>query len=168
MELAKAYLFCPRCGAKVKQEEEFVLLCPHCRFKNYLSPVPCNAAIIENENDEILLVKRANEPHKGEWDLPGGFIMPQESFVESLKREIKEELTCEISVGQIVGAYTDTYLYQDILVPTLGVVAVCQVITGNLKASDDINDYKYFKKHEVLHQHIAFDSIKQALQDYLL
>lgn len=166
MELAKAYRYCPRCGHKVSQEGEFLLVCTHCKFRNYLSPSPCNAAIIENDQQEVLLVRRANEPHKDEWDLPGGFIMPEEDFVSSLKREIKEELCCEIIVGKIVGVYTTNYTYQDIIVPTISICAVCQITSDSIKPMDDVSEYKFFLRSSVMEQKIAFPSVRQALRDY--
>lgn len=167
MELAKAYLFCPRCGHKVSQEDEYLLICTHCHFKFYLSPLPCNAAIIENDEGKVLLVKRAVEPQKGYYDLPGGFIEPGEDFITSLKREINEELGCSIEVIKILGVYADCYLYQGITFPTLGIAAVCKLTSDSLKSADDISGYEFFQKSEVLSQKIAFGSVKQALRDYI-
>ena len=167
MEVSHAYVFCPRCSHKFKQEEKNLLVCSHCKYNYYISPLPCNAAIIENENGEILLLKRATDPQKGFCDLPGGFIEPGEDFISSLQREIKEELNCELDVKQIIGAYTDIYVYQDIALPTLGIVAICSISSGDLKPADDTSEYHYVAKDEVLSQKIAFLSIKQALRDYL-
>ena len=36
-------------------------------------------------------IKRALQPHKGEWALPGGFIMLEESLEEGARRELEEE-----------------------------------------------------------------------------
>lgn len=39
----------------------------------------------------VLLIKRALEPHKGEWALPGGFVNLDESLEKAARRELKEE-----------------------------------------------------------------------------
>ena len=51
--------------------------------------------LIFNKNDEILLLKRADEQQN--WDLPGGHIQKGENFVDGAKRETKEETNLEIS-----------------------------------------------------------------------
>ena len=40
---------------------------------------------------KLLLIRRAGEPFKGAWALPGGFIHLDESLEESARRELQEE-----------------------------------------------------------------------------
>lgn len=40
---------------------------------------------------QILLIRRAQSPHKGKWALPGGFIQMNETLEESALREVAEE-----------------------------------------------------------------------------
>jgi len=51
--------------------------------------------LIFNKNDEILLLKRADEQQN--WDLPGGHIQKGENFVDGARRETKEETNLDIS-----------------------------------------------------------------------
>lgn len=166
MHPKKAYKFCPRCGSSLKAKADNLLFCSNCHFKFYINPVPCNGVIIENEKQEILLVRRAVAPKKGFWDLPGGFININEDLEQSVKREIKEELAVEIEVEKILNVYYDHYSYQKISFPTLGIVAIAQIVGGKLSAADDVKTFKYFKEKEIPYQKIAFESIKQALRDY--
>ena len=39
----------------------------------------------------LLLVERGNEPFKGKWALPGGFLKPDEELGECARRELAEE-----------------------------------------------------------------------------
>lgn len=167
MSPQKIFKYCPKCTGKLVIDDKYILKCNKCGFNLYINPAPCNGVIIENNKGQIMLVKRKDDPKKGYWDLPGGFINPNESFAKSVKREIKEELNVEITLGKIIGVYADTYLFQDINIPTLGIVILAKLKSFNLKPSDDITSYKFFDKKDVLEQKLAFKSLKQGIGDYI-
>lgn len=45
---------------------------------------------------EILLIKRKNDPYKGMWAFPGGFVDKFEDPVHACHREVKEETSIEL------------------------------------------------------------------------
>ncbi len=49
-------------------------------------------------DNKVVLLK--NE--RGEWDLPGGKLMRNETFIDCLKREVKEELSIHIEVNELI------------------------------------------------------------------
>ena len=167
MSPQNAYKFCPKCKGKFKKSSDYVLTCSSCGFKVYIEPVPCNGVIIENKKGEIMLVKRKVEPKKGYWDLPGGFIQPDENLEESVKREIKEELNITVNIKNIVGIYNDVYKFQDIVFPTLGIIVTVNRDSDNFIPADDISSYKFFKPKETLKQKLAFKSLYKGLEDYI-
>lgn len=162
------YKFCPKCGSETDKKAHNLLVCKSCTYNFYINPAPTNAVILENEAGEILLVKRKFEPMKGYLDLPGGFIEIGESMEDSTIREIKEELGIDIKDITYYKSYPDEYLFQEINVKTLGLT-----LTGKIEGSpkivpsDDVEEAKFYKKTEIPLEDIAFESIRQALVDYL-
>lgn len=51
----------------------------------------------ETLSPEILLIKRANEPYKDSWALPGGFLDMNETIEEATNREVMEETNIDIA-----------------------------------------------------------------------
>lgn len=54
-------------------------------------PIPCVDLIVINNQLEILLVKRKNEPAKGAWWFPGGRVLMGESREFAALRKLREE-----------------------------------------------------------------------------
>ena len=53
-----------------------------------------------NENNEVLISLRKNRSqYNNFWEFPGGKVEERETFISALIREIKEELSLEIQVG---------------------------------------------------------------------
>ncbi len=64
------------------------------------------AAIIENENDEILCALRSPDMSiPNMWEFPGGKVEKGEDIFTALKREIDEELQCKVE--------TETSIFND-------------------------------------------------------
>ncbi len=67
-------------------------------------PIPAVAAVMVKDG-KLLLIRRAVEPSKGKWSVPGGSIEWGEPLVEALKREVREETGLEIEVGKLAGVF---------------------------------------------------------------
>ena len=52
-----------------------------------------------------LIVKRAHEPRKGEWSLPGGLVELGESLQDAIRREVQEETHLDVVVGPIIETF---------------------------------------------------------------
>lgn len=55
----------------------------------------------------VLLVKRKNDPYKGQWVLPGGFVDDGEGLETAASRELQEETSLEIDSLKQLKAYGD-------------------------------------------------------------
>ena len=67
-------------------------------------------AVIRNQQGQILIDRRrAKGEMGGLWEFPGGKIERDETVEECIKREIKEELSLEIEVGECLAVVNHTY-----------------------------------------------------------
>ena len=97
--------FCSNCGEKNKfgkKEGNNRFYCSHCHTTHYENPNP-TATLVCPKSNSILLVKRAADPGKGLWGLPGGFIERGESLKAGAARELLEETNLKGTVKQILG-----------------------------------------------------------------
>ena len=64
-------------------------------------PVVGVGAVVLDGN-RVLLIRRANEPLKGQWSLPGGGVELGETLEQAVAREVQEETGLDVEVGPIV------------------------------------------------------------------
>ena len=68
---------------------------------NILKYIRVVAAVIRDD-EKIFATARGYGEYKGWWEFPGGKIEEGETPQQALVREIREELTAEISVGELI------------------------------------------------------------------
>lgn len=66
--------------------------------------VPSASAIVINDNDEILLLKRRDNSL---WTIPGGGHEAGETIEDTAVREVREETGLEVTIIGLVGVYTN-------------------------------------------------------------
>ena len=96
------------------------------------------------KDGKILLVKRANEPNKGKWSIPGGVVKLGESLIEALKREIIEETGLEIDVLD-VACVSEEIVRDDGSVKFHYVIIdfFAKVVGGQLKVGSDAEEARW-------------------------
>lgn len=55
----------------------------------------------------VLLIQRGNEPYKGSWAFPGGFLNMDETVERCAERELEEETGIVMTSMRLVGIYSD-------------------------------------------------------------
>ncbi len=89
-------------------------------------------------NGRALIVKRAHEPRKGEWSLPGGIVELGETLVEATRREMLEETGLDVAVGAVVEVFDRVHRLEDRVQYHFVIVDyLCTPIGGTLRAGDD-------------------------------
>ncbi len=104
---------------------------------------------------KIVLIKRANEPFKGYYALPGGIVEYGEKVEDALLREVEEETGLKGKIYKLVGVYSDPN--RD---PRGHFVSVCFVVKckGELRAGSDAKEVGLFDLKNL--PKLAFDHEK--------
>ena len=68
-------------------------------------PILCVDLVIANKDKQYLLVKRTNEPYKGQWWVVGGRVQKGETVMDAAVRKAKEELSSEIHHIRPIGFF---------------------------------------------------------------
>lgn len=96
--------FCSSCGHEMENRDVDGTIrkaCTKCSFVHWGSYSIGVGALVVKE-DKVLLVRRAQEPGKGYWTNPGGYIEQLEPIEETIVREVMEESGVEATVRGIV------------------------------------------------------------------
>ncbi len=103
------------------------------------------------EGDRVLLVKRAHDPGKGQWSIPGGVVRVGETLKEAVVREVLEETHLKVEVLALVKVLDRIFrdgsgrvAYHYILVDFL-----CEGGDGQLRADSDAEEARFSQIEEL-------------------
>jgi ADP-ribose pyrophosphatase YjhB (NUDIX family) len=95
------------------------------------------------------------------WDVPGGFLSPQEHPEAGVVREILEETGLVVRPRELLGTFPDTYGDGDERVYTLNFYYLVDVVSGEPHPADDVAELRWFAPDEL--PDIAFAHQEQVL-----
>jgi mutator protein MutT len=103
------------------------------------------------DGDSVVLVKRAHEPLKGEWSLPGGTVEVGETLVDAVVREVREETGLTVRVGSLIEVLDRVHRADDGRVEYHFVLLDyrCTVISGALVPGSDALDACWAARNEL-------------------
>jgi len=112
-----------------------------------------------------LLVRRATEPLKGEWSVPGGMLELGEKLRDGVRREALEETGLIVEPGEVLDVF-DSILTDDrgrteyhyVLVDYL-----CRPISGEATAGTDVSDVRWVCEENLPSMHLRA-SIEQVVR----
>jgi 8-oxo-dGTP diphosphatase len=113
-----------------------------------------------------MLVRRGVEPYKGYWDIPGGFLAPDEHPEAGAMREVSEETGLLVRTTRFQGIFMDTY-GENSSEYTLNIYYRAEIIAGVPEPRTDAVEIGWFGPHE-LPEEIAFEHARAALSQWAL
>lgn len=116
-----------------------------------------DALIFFPQSKEIVLIQRKNDPYKGYWALPGGFVEWGETVEAACLREVKEETSLDVEIIDLVGVFSKPD--RDPRGHVVSIAFLCLPKRGKLEASSDARkvkrvDIELIKRGEIP---LAFD-----------
>lgn len=146
----ESWKHCPRCGTGLEPLDGGARIeCEECGFRYYASSKPTASGLVLDDDGRILLARRAQEPDKGKWDLPGGFLNEGEEPRDGLRRELLEESSLEVEPLAFFDVVVDRYGDEGDAQWTLNLYYTCRVVRGTPTPADDVDELRWFAHDEL-------------------
>jgi ADP-ribose pyrophosphatase YjhB (NUDIX family) len=155
---------CPHCAS----HDERPLTCDRCGWRWYANPLPAAGVLLERTgdagDDEVLLLRRAVEPGLGAWDLPAGYLDPDESFEAAARREAREESGIEVALVALSGVYHSPAANAVTVVYRARAVDAA----ARVRTDEESSDHAWVSRSQVAAwiPRMAFPSMATALGDW--
>ena len=166
------FKFCPSCASThFTFPDNRRFFCEDCGF-TYYHNIAAAVALVFTFEDKVLFTVRNVDPDKGKWDLPGGFIDPNETAEEAACREIREELGLNLQPSDLkyVTTSPNNYLYKNVPYRTMDIFYECALPSDviNVAAEDEIQELIWVKRSEIDLDKIGFVSIRKVIGEQYL
>jgi 8-oxo-dGTP diphosphatase len=115
------------------------------------------------DGTKVLLVRRGNEPLKGEWSLPGGAVELGETLQQGVVREVLEEtglVVVPAGIIEVLDRITQDEIQQDgvsgrVRYHYVLVDFVCRVTGGALREGSDADEVRWVVREELAEYRLA-------------
>lgn len=152
--------YCPRCGTALVQVHKFGRerpSCPNCSWTYFPDPRVAVAVLVE-EDDQVLLVRRANNPQSGLWTLPAGFLDAGEDPARAAERECLEETGLHVHAFELMDVLSGLEHPRG---AHLLIVYRAKILSGELQPGDDADRADFFSRDNL--PPLAFQSTIKIL-----
>jgi mutator protein MutT len=80
-----------------------------CYVGRMAPPIDVSAGVLVRDGHVLACQRPAHQSHPGKWEFPGGKREPGETMAECLRRELREELGIDATVGAEIWRAQHTY-----------------------------------------------------------
>jgi 8-oxo-dGTP diphosphatase len=162
--MAKDLNFCVRCGHPLEWRQALGALrpvCTQCGRVHFIDPKVA-VGLVVSENGRLLLIQRSNDPERGRWSVPAGFVDAGEDPARAAEREALEETGLVVEVTGLLDVYARGQPTEgaDILIVYFG-----RVTGGQLQPGDDAAQAGYFAPDAL--PELAFVSTQKIVERWL-
>lgn len=161
-----SFSYCPRCGQKgLEHVHGRTIHCVSCDltyFHNVASAVAC---FVLDEAGRLLTVRRARDPEKGTLDLPGGFVDPEETVDDAVRRELREETGLEATEVRLLFSIPNVYPYSGVDVYTADLFYLTRVKSfDGATAMDDAGELVIVDPADLRPEAFGLRSIRAGIE----
>ena len=152
--------YCLRCGTRLARAERFGRLrpvCPGCDWIYFPDPKVAAAVLVE-QGEDVLLVRRAVDPERGRWTLPAGFIDAGEDPARAAERECLEETGLIVEVTGLLEVLSgqDHPRGANIII-----IYRAEILAGAILPGDDVDGAAFFPRSHL--PPLAFSATEHIL-----
>ncbi len=106
--------------------------------------------------NHVLLVRRAGEPLKGEWSIPGGMLELGENLAEGTRRELKEETGLDVEPLEVLAVF-DRIEWDGSRVRYHYVVVdyACRCKQGRIAPATDVVEARWVRRENLPQYHLT-------------
>lgn len=117
------------------------------------------------DTGRVLLVRRATEPLKGEWSVPGGVLELGEKLHDGVCREVLEESGLIVEPGDVLDVFDSIFTDRDGQIEYHYVLVdyLCNRISGEATAGTDVSEVKWVSESELPKMGLR-DSIQKVVR----
>ena len=155
MGVLDGWKLCPRCGGNLTWSTDH-LECDACGMAYWGNALPGTQGILVRDG-RVLLARRALEPRKGWWDLPGGFLGETERPEDGLRREFLEETGLAVEPVELMRIDIEPYGHRFVF-------SVTYIVSGDGDPvpADDVDELRWFAPDEL--PEMAFPGQNEVLR----
>ena len=131
-------------------------VCKSCGFIHFIDP-KVGVGVLVVDSDRVLLVRRAEEPERGKWSLPAGYLDHGDDPEHTAIRETFEETNLKVKITRLLNVYHNSAQQG----ASVFILYQAYIVGGELRAADDASDARFFPLDGL--PELAFASTQDAV-----
>lgn len=117
--------------------------------------------VLNRTRDKVLLLQRNEEPGKGLWAFPGGYVERGQDLITTIKNEVKEETGLNVEVYEMINAFSSPE--QGLVQLTYEAISDHENVSVNIESKQG----RFFGFDEIPWNQLAFPSTEELLRLYI-